>query len=304
MIVITLTDCPISLRGDLTKWLIEINTGVFVGRVSARVRDNLWKRVVQNVKNGRATLVYNTNNEQRMDFRIHHSGNEIIDFDGLKLVMKPSPARTKSLTQRRMGFSKAGRMRMVRRKQNSGKPVNAKQLISYPSDYVVVDLETSGLDLAKNEIIEVGMLKVCADKITEEFHALIKPENLVSKQIGELTGITNELLEKEGEKLSNVLPKIKNFIGKNSLLGHNVSFDINFLNQAYFHDGYEVLDNQYYDTMKMYGELLSSNKLRKKLSDVAAACEVHVDKNECHRSLADCYTVKAVYDVLKRKLEK
>ena len=86
------------------------------------------------------------------DFRIHHSGNEIIDFDGLKLVMKPSPARTKSLTQRRMGFSKAGRMRMVRRKQNSGTHVNAKQFISYPSDYVVIDLETSGLDLAKSEI--------------------------------------------------------------------------------------------------------------------------------------------------------
>jgi CRISPR-associated protein Cas2 len=116
MIVITLTDCPISLRGDLTKWLLEINTGVFVGKVSARVRDNLWKRVVQNVKNGRATLVYSTNNEQRMDFRIHHSTNDIIDFDGLKLVMKPSLARTKSLTQKRMGFSKAAKMRMVRKK--------------------------------------------------------------------------------------------------------------------------------------------------------------------------------------------
>src|SRR5574344_1445031 len=103
MIVITLTDCPISLRGDLTKWLLEINTGVFVGKVSARVRDNLWKRVVQNVKNGKATLVYSANNEQRMDFRIHHSMNEIIDFDGLKLVMKPSPARTQNLTHRRMG---------------------------------------------------------------------------------------------------------------------------------------------------------------------------------------------------------
>src|SRR5574344_862445 len=111
MIVITLTDCPISLRGDLTKWLLEINAGVFVGKVSARVRDNLWERVVKNVKNGRATLVYSTNNEQRMDFRIHHSENEIIDFDGLKLVLKPSRARTKRLAQRRMGFSRAAKLR-------------------------------------------------------------------------------------------------------------------------------------------------------------------------------------------------
>ncbi len=119
MIVITLTDCPISLRGDLTKWLLEINAGVFVGKVSARVRDNLWERVVKNVKNGRATLVYSTNNEQRMDFRIHHSENEIIDFDGLKLVLKPSRERIKRLAQRRMGFSKAAKMRMVHKKHYS-----------------------------------------------------------------------------------------------------------------------------------------------------------------------------------------
>ncbi len=117
MIVITLTDCPISLRGDLTKWLLEINTGVFVGRVSARVRDHLWERVVSNVKNGRATLVYSTNNEQHMDFRIHHSENEIIDFDGLKLVLHPSRARAKKAAQQRMGFSKAAKMRMAKKKR-------------------------------------------------------------------------------------------------------------------------------------------------------------------------------------------
>lgn len=77
MIVITLTDCPKSLRGDLSKWLLEINTGVFVGKVSARVRDNLWKRVKDSVRNGRATLVYTTNTEQRMDFRLHNSENQM-----------------------------------------------------------------------------------------------------------------------------------------------------------------------------------------------------------------------------------
>ena len=45
MIVIVLSACPVSLRGDLTKWLLEINPGVFVGRVSARIREKLWARV-------------------------------------------------------------------------------------------------------------------------------------------------------------------------------------------------------------------------------------------------------------------
>ena len=54
MIVITLTDCPPALRGDLTKWLQEINTGVYVGHVSARVRDEIWKRVRESAKGGPA----------------------------------------------------------------------------------------------------------------------------------------------------------------------------------------------------------------------------------------------------------
>jgi CRISPR-associated protein Cas2 len=66
MIILTLTDCPPSLRGDLSKWLVEISTGVYVGRVSARVRESLWERVKEYAKTGRATLVYPAKNEQRM----------------------------------------------------------------------------------------------------------------------------------------------------------------------------------------------------------------------------------------------
>ena len=47
-----MTNCPPRLRGDLSKWLCEINTGVYVGNVSSRVRDAVWDRVCQNLKNG------------------------------------------------------------------------------------------------------------------------------------------------------------------------------------------------------------------------------------------------------------
>lgn len=114
MLVLTLTNCPIKLRGDVTKWLVEINTGVFVGKVSARVRDYLWQRILENVKNGSATMVYSMDNEQHMEFRIHNSENQIIDFDGVKLVMKPSPARAKKLGAKRLGFSNASKWRRFR----------------------------------------------------------------------------------------------------------------------------------------------------------------------------------------------
>lgn len=50
MIVIMVSDCPPKIRGDLSKWLCEINTGVFVGNVSSRVRDEIWDRVCNNIK--------------------------------------------------------------------------------------------------------------------------------------------------------------------------------------------------------------------------------------------------------------
>ena len=56
MLIIVLTDCPAKLRGDLSKWLFEINTGVYVGRVSARVREELWSRICEYLKHGQASV--------------------------------------------------------------------------------------------------------------------------------------------------------------------------------------------------------------------------------------------------------
>ena len=86
-----MTDCPPRLRGDLSKWLQEINTGVYVGNVSGRVRDAIWDRVCENLKNGRATMVFSANNEQRMDFRVHNSGWVPVDYEGLQLIRRPLP---------------------------------------------------------------------------------------------------------------------------------------------------------------------------------------------------------------------
>ena len=58
MIVLCVTNCPPGLRGDLSKWLNEINAGVYVGRLSARVREELWDRVCIHIKNGQATRDY------------------------------------------------------------------------------------------------------------------------------------------------------------------------------------------------------------------------------------------------------
>ena len=117
MVVLTLGNCPSSLRGDITKWLVEINTGVFVGKISARVRDLLWERVCESIKQGSATMVYTARNEQHMEFRTHNNQWEPIDFDGIKLVLRPSAARVKKQGALRLGYSKASKNRKAKRYQ-------------------------------------------------------------------------------------------------------------------------------------------------------------------------------------------
>jgi CRISPR-associated protein Cas2 len=115
MVVITLTDCPLALRGDLTKWLLEINAGVFVGRVNKRVREHLWERVVKFARSGRATMVYSANNEQHLDFKTHGNVWEPIDFDGIKLMLRPNPAYVKKPSGLKPGFSNASKRRTAKR---------------------------------------------------------------------------------------------------------------------------------------------------------------------------------------------
>ncbi|WP_246108214.1 type I-E CRISPR-associated endoribonuclease Cas2e [Saccharothrix saharensis] len=55
--------CPTGLRGDLTRWLLEISPGVLVGKVSKRVRDLMWARVIDMVRTGRAIMVHHADNE-------------------------------------------------------------------------------------------------------------------------------------------------------------------------------------------------------------------------------------------------
>ncbi len=104
MIVMVLTACPSGLRGDLTRWLLEIAPGVFVGHASARVREKLWERVVSLADGGRAIMVYSMNNEQHLAFKVHQPDWEPVDVDGLELIRRPKGTEDSTL----MGAPKAG----------------------------------------------------------------------------------------------------------------------------------------------------------------------------------------------------
>jgi CRISPR-associated protein Cas2 len=90
------------LRGELTRWLIEPRTGVFVGQVSARVRDALWEKAITRKSGGGVIQIWNTNTEQ--GFMIRSSGDTsrtLIEVEGLQLIQIPGE------------FEKAKRLKMI-----------------------------------------------------------------------------------------------------------------------------------------------------------------------------------------------
>ena len=115
MIVVVLSNCPPSLRGDLTRWLIEISSGVYVGKGSARIREHLWARITSSVQSGRALMVFSTNNEQGFDFKVHRHQWETVDFDGVTLMRRPTPESKKPALVKK-GWSKVSKYRMGRHK--------------------------------------------------------------------------------------------------------------------------------------------------------------------------------------------
>lgn len=115
MVVIVLTACPVGLRGHLTRWLLEISAGVFVGRVSSRVREELWNRVVDMSKEGRALMVFEDNTEQGYSFRTHLHQWDVVDVDGLTLMRRPADGQAEKINSRRKGWSAASRRRRTAR---------------------------------------------------------------------------------------------------------------------------------------------------------------------------------------------
>lgn len=282
-----MTSCPPRLRGDLSKWLCEINTGVYVGNVSSRVRDAVWDRVCQYLKNGQATMVYTAAGEQKMEFRTHNTSWEVVDYDGIKLMRRPlSQAQPQvEALELKPGFSKAAKYQMAQKMAQRAARPPGKQ------DYTVIDLETTGLHAATDAIVEYGAVRVRDGQPREEFSALVRLETPLPAEIARLTGITQEELE-GGMDAADALEAFLRFVGKDTLVGHNLQFDLEFLRMACIRNMKPVLANRKIDLLplarrKILG--LSSYKLLALAQHFALA-----DKVE-HRAVPDCRLTQKVY---------
>ncbi len=109
MVVLVLERTPAGVRGELSRWMIEPRTGLFVGRLSAMVRDRLWELAVSRKGTGAAMLIHSADNEQGFAIRTHgDTSRTVVDLEGLQLIRVPW-----QMADRGLGRCGAGGIRTV-----------------------------------------------------------------------------------------------------------------------------------------------------------------------------------------------
>lgn len=287
MIVVVLSKCPPKLRGDLSKWLMEINTGVYVGKLSSRVRDELWKRICDNIGDGRASMVFSTNNEQGLDFYVHNTTWKPVDFEGIKLIRKPSLEQSHNAKVEYN--SKASLYNAVRRRTVS----EAKKKLQ--NGYIVLDVETTGLNSEIDEIIEIGAIHVAGGSVADELSMLVKIDRPIPEKITKFTGISDWNLMNSGTELRDAVNKLIEFIGDRRIVGYNISFDMAFINEACRKIGIRRIENTCTDVLELARRSIDDIK-DYKMRTVAEY--FGFDASQQHRALSDCRTTYEIYQKL------
>ena len=150
------------------------------------------------------------------------------------------------------------------------------------NDCVVFDIETTGLDAATCEIIEIGAVKVINGKIAETFSCLIKPNQEIPDQITALTGITNEMVA-NCYTIKDVLQDFYKFTRNSVLVAYNIAFDYKFIYLAGIAQGYNF-DNKQIDAM-----VLAKTKLKglKNYKLKTVVDKLNVPLENAHRAVND-----------------
>ena len=163
-------------------------------------------------------------------------------------------------------------------------------------DYVVFDIETTGLNKDFDKIIEIGALKYRNNVLVSEFNYLVNPKIKIPEIITTITGIKDEDLINE-DTIDNILPKFIDFIEDLPLIAHNSEFDLGFINTNLKLLGMDKLNNKNIDTLllakkylpQMYNYKLETLKKYFKIKQIS------------HRAIGDCYTTNYVYQECKKR---
>jgi DNA polymerase-3 subunit epsilon len=167
------------------------------------------------------------------------------------------------------------------------------------ANFCVVDVETTGLSALKNRIIEIGIVKISQMKITDKFHSFINPRTSIPAFITSLTGISDEDVA-DAPAFDDIVFKVRDFISDNLIVGHNLSFDIGFINHEFLLSGVEPPASHQICTLKLSRNLFPDLK-SKSLNSVSS--HLRIRNESAHRALADAETTAKIFLKISKKIK-
>lgn len=159
--------------------------------------------------------------------------------------------------------------------------------------YVALDLETTGLSPEKDQILEIGALKVENGIVTDTYETLVQCPQGINMRIQELTGITDEMAA-TGITEARAVQELLEFCRGYVILGHNVPFDYGFVKAAALRCGIKY-HTQVIDTLKIARKLLT-NVEKKSLEYLCQ--HYHIETKASHRALEDARAAMELYKIM------
>ena len=174
-----------------------------------------------------------------------------------------------------------------------------KSLLQHLPNYIIFDLETTGLNTDMDAIIEISALKVKGGEIVDEYSTLVNPEMHIPDLASSVNGITDDMV-KDAPKIEEALKGFIAFIGNDVLVGQNIKrFDLKFIQRDAVRFFGKPVSNDYVDTLflaQRYLPELCSHSLE------TLADDYDISYDGAHRALADCHINKKVYDCLAKEI--
>ena len=165
-------------------------------------------------------------------------------------------------------------------------------------DYVAFDLETTGLNVESDYIIEIGALKVIDGKVCERFMEFVKPPVPISPMITNITGITNEMVA-GARNTHDIIRDFVEFCGDFVLLGHNIMFDYKFTKKYASEYGY-AFEKSGIDTLKIARKTLCNLESK----SLGTLCEHYeINNPAAHRAYFDALSTAKIYHMLAHEFE-
>jgi len=159
--------------------------------------------------------------------------------------------------------------------------------------FVVFDLETTGLDASQHEIIEIAAIRFKKGTNTHDtLEGLVKPKKPIPHRITGLTGITQDMVDRDGEPIRNALEQFKSFVGNLRLVSFNAEFDMAFLQAAAKANGLSTFKNPTACALKLARKAWPGRNSYR-LDDLASDGEFN--SGIAHRALEDARRALIIY---------